>query len=80
MTDTHEIEIWIAMNERGLATAGVDGDECEDDVSNRLTEYYGGTCVRIVKLKVKMAAPAITQAEVTVPDEAGETVIAEAAE
>jgi hypothetical protein len=79
MPDTHEIEILLAMNEEGGVAVGLD----EDDAGERIAELAsdnGTLAVRVVKLKVKMSAPQITEAEVTVPDEAGETVSAEAAE
>jgi len=79
MPDTHEIEIFLAIDEEGNVAVGV----AEDDFGERIAELASDNetlAVRVVKLKVKMSAPQITEAEVTVPDEAGETVSALAAE
>jgi len=79
MTDTHEIEILLACDEEGNVAVGL----AEDDFGERIAELgsdHATLAVRVVKLKVKMSAPQITEAEVTVPDEAGETVSALAAE
>ena len=79
MPDTHEIEILLACDEEGNVAVGL----AEDDFGERIAELasdHDTLAVRVVKLKVKMSAPQITEAEVTVPDEAGETVSALAAE
>ena len=80
MPDTHEIEILLAIDEEGNVAVGLGKD---GDFGERIAELasdHDTLAVRVVKLKVKMSAPQITEAEVTVPDEAGETVSAEAAE
>jgi hypothetical protein len=67
-------EIFICMNENGEFIVTTDGDEA----LNELMENFGATISRTVKLTVQMAAPVITEATVTVPDEVGETVSVEA--
>ncbi len=76
MTDQIEIELFVCMNEDGDFAVGTDSGDTATD----LADNCGGVCMRTVKLKVKIAPPQITEAEVTVPDEAGETVSAQAAE
>lgn len=62
-------EIYVAMNEDGGYVVHID----ESEVLNRLAEDEGGYMARVVKVTVKMAPPQMTEAEVEVPDEAGET-------
>jgi hypothetical protein len=64
------IEVWIAMNESGEYEVGPDEDaalECFDD-------SIGGSMRRLVRLKVVMNPPDVTEVDVTTPDEAGQTV------
>lgn len=71
-----QCEIAIAMNE--------DGDwivvHWEDDAVDEMTNGVGFKALRIAKLIVTMTPPAIPEVEVTIPDEAGETVHAESEE
>jgi hypothetical protein len=69
MTDKVTCEIYIAMNEDGDWVVSTDESEALTD----LTSDAGGYEARIVKLTVKMAPPVMIEAEVEVPDEAGET-------
>ena len=62
-------EIYIAMNEGGDYEVGTTSEEA----SERLMDQARGEMCRIVKLTVRMAPPEIAEAEVEVPDEAGET-------
>jgi len=64
------IEVWIAMNEDGDYEVAKD----EDDVVDLWNENVGGLSRRLVKLKVTMSAPVITDADVNVPEEAGHAV------
>ena len=48
-------------------------DENENAIEN-LSENHGGGLARVVKLTVKMRAPVAAEIEVTIPDDAGETV------
>jgi hypothetical protein len=64
------IEVWIAMNEDGDYEVAKD----EDDVVDLWNENVGGLSRRLVKLKVTMSAPVITEADVNVPEEAGHAV------
>jgi hypothetical protein len=75
MTDQIEIEIFVAMNEDGGWVVATD----EADAATQLDENEGGCHRRIVMIKVKMTPPQITEASIVVPDEAGNTVDAEAA-
>lgn len=61
--------IWLAVNEDGEAAVSLDG---ASDARETLADEFGGGAVRTVKLDVTMALPVITEAEVDVPDEAGE--------
>ena len=78
MPDTHEIEILLACDEEGNVAVGL----AEDDFGERIAELgsdHATLAVRVVKLKVKMSAPQITEASVDVPDEAGSVTEVEAA-
>jgi hypothetical protein len=62
-------EIFIAMNEDAGYIVCTD----ESDALRSLPRTRGGYHARVVKLAVKMSPPQMTEAEVEVPDEAGET-------
>jgi hypothetical protein len=64
------IEVWIAMNEDSDYEVAKD----EDDVVDLWNENVGGLSRRLVKLRVTMSAPVVTEADVNVPEEAGQTV------
>ena len=64
------IEVWIAMNEAGDYEVAKD----EDDVVDLWNENVGGLSRRLVKLRVTMSAPVVTEADVNVPEEAGQAV------
>ncbi len=64
------IEVWIAMNESGEYEAGPD----EDTAIERFDDTVSGSMRRLVRLKVTITPPAVTEVDVTVPDEAGQTV------
>ena len=64
------IEVWIAMNEDGDYEVAKD----EDDVVDLWNENVGGLSRRLVKLRVTMSAPVVTEADVNVPKEAGQAV------
>ena len=71
------VEIYIAMDSEG--DYGVASDDFDTALEN-LTESYGAAGpVRVVKVTVHMDAPTISEAEVTVPADAGQTVTAEVA-
>jgi len=65
-----EIEVWIAMNEAGDYEVGCD----EHSAIDRLEGDGGGVSRRLVQLRVTMSAPAVMSADVTVPEEAGQTI------
>jgi hypothetical protein len=64
------IEVWIAMNEDGDYEVAKD----EDDVVDLWNENVGGLSRRLVKLRVTMSAPVVTEADVNVSEEAGQAV------
>jgi hypothetical protein len=64
------VECWISMNEDGFAEVGT----TEEEAAERLMESQGGRRCRSVMLSVLMLPPQVTEAAVTVPDEAGHTV------
>jgi hypothetical protein len=66
-----EIEIWIAMNETGDYEVGRD----EDAAIERWDENCGGIARRLVQLRVTMSAPDVPSVDVSVPDDAGQTVV-----
>lgn len=76
MADQFKCEIMIAMNE--------DGDfvvvPADDDPIEKMSENYGFTTLRVAKLIVAMTPPVVPEVEVSIPDDAGETVHAEAEE
>jgi hypothetical protein len=69
MADKVICEIFIAMNEEGdwIVT------DQEEEALSKLAEDQGGYLGRVVKIKVKMTPPVMTEAEVEVSDEAGKT-------
>lgn len=69
MTDKVTCELWLAMNEDGDWVVTADDGEA----LTKLGEDCGGYAARVIKLTVKMTPPAITEHEVDVPDDAGET-------
>jgi hypothetical protein len=70
MTEKKTCEIFLAMNEDGdwIVT-----DE-ESAALEKLAEDQGGYHARVIKVVIKMSPPAMTEATVDVPDEAGETM------
>lgn len=70
-----EIELFIAMNEDGGWVVTSDESEALSDLGANEGGYIG----RVVKIKVKLAPPVMTEATVDVADEAGETTEIEAA-
>jgi hypothetical protein len=58
------------MNEAGDYEVAKD----EDSVVDLWNENVGGLSRRLVRLRVTMAAPAITEVDVTVPEETGQAV------
>ena len=75
MAKTEYVEVFIAMNGDGDSYIATD----EQDAVDGLNSDYGNGLCRVVKIKVRMSAPVVAEANVLVPDEAGE-VVAEAAE
>ena len=79
MTEKTEIEVWIVMDaDADYAVGGT-----EDEAKEIFEDQVGGSGPRrIVKLKVRMAPPAVEEGpEIDIPDSAGTTQIeAEAAE
>lgn len=76
MSDQIKCAILICMNN--------DGDwvvvrEDEDSVE-KMADEYGGHTMRVAKIIVSMTPPVASEVEVTIPDDAGETVHAEAEE
>ncbi len=67
--DKSNFSIWLAVNEDGDAAVSMDGPY---EARESLVDDYGGNVTRIVKLAVTMALPQIEEAEVDVPDDAGE--------
>jgi hypothetical protein len=61
--------IWLSVNEDGDAAVSLDGAV---EARDTLTDEFGGGAVRTVKLAVTMALPKIPEAEIDVPDDAGE--------
>jgi hypothetical protein len=69
-------EIWIAINEDGDYAVHAAGP---GEATEQLSEDFGGASVRVVKITAKIAPPVITETEIDVADEAGETTELEAA-
>jgi hypothetical protein len=67
--------IWLAVNEDGESAVSMDG---ASDAREALVDESGGAAIRTVKLAVTMALPEVTEVDVEVPDEAGETQQVEA--
>jgi hypothetical protein len=61
--------IWLAVNEDGDAAVSLDGGA---EAREALVDDYGGSAIRTVKLAVTMTLPEIEDAEIEVPDDAGE--------
>jgi hypothetical protein len=61
--------IWLAVNEDGDAAVSMDGAA---EAREALVDDHGGASIRTVEIQVAMSLPEIEEAEVDVPDEAGE--------
>jgi hypothetical protein len=76
MTEKIEIEVWVAIDADGEYDVGTDSD----DAVGRYSDNVGGSgALRVVKLTLKISPPKPTEAEIDVPDTAGETVEGETA-
>jgi hypothetical protein len=64
-------EVFLAINEDGGYVVVKD----ESEALEKLAEDEGGYHARVVKLTIKITPPQMTEAEVEVPDEAGESKI-----
>jgi hypothetical protein len=64
------IELWLSFNEDGDAAVSLEGST---EAREALVEEYGGAAIRTVKFTLTMALPEVTEVEVEVPDQAGET-------
>jgi hypothetical protein len=71
-----KFNIWLAVNEDGDSAVSMEG---ASDAREALVDESGGATIRTVKLAVTMALPEVTDADVEVADEAGETQQVEAA-
>jgi hypothetical protein len=58
------------MNEAGEYEVGCD----EDSAIDRWDEIGGGVARRLVRLRVSMSPPDVPSVDVSVPDDAGQTV------
>jgi hypothetical protein len=74
MSDKVECEIFVAMNEESDWVVVAE----ESEALEKLANEAGGYQARVVKVTVKMSPPAMSEASVEVPDEAGETQKVEA--
>lgn len=74
MTNQVDVELFIAMNEDGAWIVTND----ESDALSNLAENEGGYMARVVKVVVKMTPPVMSEAAVTIADEAGHTTTVEA--
>lgn len=72
MAEPITVEVWIAMDSDG--DWEVSKDDSEDAVTYYAENIGGSLPLRVVKLNVTMRPPEITEASVTVSDEAGQTV------
>jgi hypothetical protein len=73
--DMENIEIFISMNEEGEVGIGTSAE----DAATNLLDNHGAFAMRTVCLNVAMAKPEMQNVDVTVPDEAGSTVVVEKA-
>jgi hypothetical protein len=62
-----DCEVYLAMNEDGGWIVTND----ESDALTQLSENEGGYQARVVKVTVKMTPPKMTEATVTIADDAG---------
>jgi hypothetical protein len=69
----------IAMDEEGNFIARRTDDDGLDEAIGDLVSECGTRSVRIINLKVTMMPPQPTEVAITVPDEAGQKVVAEVA-
>jgi hypothetical protein len=75
MTELKTAELFIAMDSDGDWSSGSDENEAVDNYN---TNIGGNLALRVVKITVTMRPPEITEASVTVPNEAGQQVAATA--
>jgi hypothetical protein len=69
----HTIAVFIAMGDEGGYEVGVDEEMALDRFEQQFTGRH-----RVVKLNVTMTAPDLIEADVTVPNESGQTIEAAA--
>jgi hypothetical protein len=70
-----KIEIWVVLDAEGDYAVGVDRDQAVE----RFEEEIGGTAgARLAKITVTMTPPVEVEANVSIPDGAGETLTAAA--
>lgn len=67
--NTHTVAVYVVMGDEGGYEVGVD----EEMALDRFEQLFTGRH-RVVKLNVTMAAPELIEADVTVPDEYGQTI------
>jgi len=66
MTEKHEVEIWVAVNEDGDAEAASD----EDTIIERFDDNLGGQYRRMIKLTLLVTLPKATELPtIDVPDD-----------
>lgn len=70
MSKLIDVELYLAMNEDGDWIVTAD----ETEALSKLGEDCGGYQGRVVKVTVKMRPPVMTEASITVADEAGQSV------
>ena len=69
MTDKVTCELFIAMNEDGGWIVTTEEGEALAELGNQ----EGGYLARVVKITAKITPPVLTEAQIDIPDEAGET-------
>jgi hypothetical protein len=69
MSDKHEIEFFLAINEDGDFEMDTDASDARD----RLMENFGGVAIRTVKLTARVRLPVVEEVEIDIPDAAGTT-------
>ena len=69
--------VWIVMDKDGDYAVGVDRDVAIENFENEIGNAAGA---RIVCINVAMEPPKDTEIDVSVPDNAGETVVAAVSE
>lgn len=71
MSKKHEFYVWVVLSEDGEEAVGITRELAIEAFEDSIGSAGGA---RVARILVKMALPVVAEAEVEIPDEAGDTV------